>query len=200
MKKWSVIMALCISVNSFGQDWKDSVDTFRKNYQAAFLKEERSPLKQADLGYLRFYEPDSLYQIEGIFKPSTDKKVLMFPTSSGQQKEYTKYGEISFELKGKKLQLNVYRSLSLMRIPLYKDYLFIPLKDVTSGKETYGGGRYLDAKMGDIQAGKIRLDFNKLYNPYCAFSEGFSCPIPPKENHLPIAIEAGEKNFAKPKD
>jgi uncharacterized protein (DUF1684 family) len=86
-----------------------------------------------------------------------------------------------------------------MQIPKYRDYLFIPMKDQTSGKETYGAGRYLDASIKDIKDGKIALDFNKLYNPYCAFSEGYSCPIPPKENHLPVRIEAGEKLFLKEK-
>ena len=64
-------------------------------------------------------------------------------------------------------------------------------------KESYGGGRYLDLRMKEIEGDKIYLDFNKAYNPFCAFSAGYSCPIPPKENHLKVAIEAGEKNFVR---
>jgi uncharacterized protein (DUF1684 family) len=82
-------------------------------------------------------------------------------------------------------------------MPKYKNYLFVPFKDMTNGKETYGGGRYLDLETTDIQNDSVILDFNKAYNPYCAYSNGYSCPIPPKENHLAVSIEAGEKTFGK---
>ena len=85
----------------------------------------------------------------------------------------------------------------MQQIPHYRDYLFIPFKDLTNGKESYGGGRYIDLRMRQLDKDKVILDFNKSYNPYCAFSEEYSCPIPPKENHLTIAIEAGEKNYGK---
>jgi uncharacterized protein (DUF1684 family) len=84
-----------------------------------------------------------------------------------------------------------------MKNPTYKNYLFVPFKDLSSGKETYGGGRYLDFETTAIKEDLVILDFNKAYNPYCAFSSGFSCPIPPKENHLNVRVEAGEKNFKK---
>jgi uncharacterized protein (DUF1684 family) len=81
-------------------------------------------------------------------------------------------------------------------MPQYKDYLYLPFKDFTNGESTYGGGRYLDFKMSDIQENQtIIIDFNKAYNPYCAYSDGYSCPIPPSENHLQVFIEAGEKNI-----
>jgi hypothetical protein len=124
-------------------------------------------------------------------------KPFEVPTSSGQTATYTKFGELKFEIDGKSYKLAVYQSLSAKRMPQYRDYLFIPFKDLTNGKESYGGGRYLDLRMKEIEGDKIYLDFNKAYNPYCAFSTGYSCPIPPKENHLKVAIEAGEKNFAK---
>jgi uncharacterized protein (DUF1684 family) len=79
----------------------------------------------------------------------------------------------------------------------YRNYLFIPFTDSTSGEESYGGGRYLECFAGDIGYNLLDLDFNKAYNPYCAYGAGYNCPIPPKENDLPIAIKAGEKNYAK---
>ena len=79
----------------------------------------------------------------------------------------------------------------------YKDYLFIPFTDKTSGIETYGGGRYIDLVLSDIVNKTCTIDFNKAYNPYCAYTAGYNCPIPPKENDLPVAIKAGELNFAK---
>ncbi|MDI9881193.1 DUF1684 domain-containing protein [Flectobacillus longus] len=194
-----ILIGLCLASNTHAQVWKDSVEVFREKYKKAFLEEANSPLKADDLQYLQFYEPDSLYQVEGSFSKISDGTIFKIPTSNGKFKEYVKYGEVSFAINGKALKLNVYRSLALMQIPKYRDYLFVPIKDQTSGKETYGAGRYLDASLKDIKEGKIQLDFNKLYNPYCAFSEGYSCPIPPKENHLPIRIEAGEKLFLKEK-
>ena len=81
----------------------------------------------------------------------------------------------------------------------YQDYLFLPFKDLSNGNQTYGGGRYLDFRQGDIheKAGEswLILDFNKCYNPYCAFSDGYNCPVPPQENHLPMAVDAGERQF-----
>ena len=78
----------------------------------------------------------------------------------------------------------------------YKDYLFLPFTDLTSGKETYASGRYLDLKTDEIKNGKVTLDFNKAYNPYCAYVSGvYNCPIPPKENTLGVEVKAGEKLF-----
>jgi uncharacterized protein (DUF1684 family) len=85
--------------------------------------------------------------------------------------------------------------MTLIRQPQFKDYLFLPFKDDTNGVETYGGGRYMDVRISTVKDGKIILNFNKAYNPYCAYNEGFNCPIPPQENHLNIAIRAGERNF-----
>ena len=82
-------------------------------------------------------------------------------------------------------------------MPQYRDYLFLPFKDPTNGKASYGGGRYLDLKTGDLKSGTAIIDFNKAYNPWCAYADGFSCPIPPAANHLAVEIHAGEKNFEK---
>jgi uncharacterized protein len=103
---------------------------------------------------------------------------------------------LHFKIDGKPLKLAVYKSLGLV-VSTFENYLFVPFKDLTNGKESYGGGRYVDLQKTDIKDGKIVLDFNKCYNPYCAFAAGYSCPIPPKENYLNLAIEAGEMNFGK---
>jgi len=147
--------------------------------------------------YFDFYEPDSTFRVKCHFTKTKSQSTFSIPTVDGKQKEYYKYGILDFDIKGKKLKLNVYRSLALMKNPKYKNYLFVPFKDLSSGKETYGGGRYLDLETTDIKEDVVILDFNKAYNPYCAFSSGYSCPIPPKENHLNARIDAGEKNFKK---
>ena len=103
---------------------------------------------------------------------------------------------LKFEVGGKSCALNLYQNLRLVNMPEYQDYLFLPFKDATNGDSTYGGGRYLDFRQKDISSeGILLLDFNKAYNPYCAYSDGFNCPIPPLPNHLAIEVPAGEKNF-----
>ncbi len=181
----------------FAQDFKAEIEKHREEYKAEFLKSANSPLKKEDFELLHFYEPNEKFKVECTFVATPKGKPFEIPTSAGVTKTYVKFGELRFEIDGKKLQLAVYQSLSLKAMPQYRDYLFVPFKDLSNGKESYGGGRYLDLRMKEIEGEKIFLDFNKAYNPYCAFSAGYSCPIPPKENHLKIAIEAGEKNFGK---
>lgn len=181
------------------QDFKAEIEKHQEEYKAEFLKSANSPLKQEDFEYLRFYEPNEKFKVECEFIATKKRsgKPFELPTSAGKTKTYIKFGELRFEIDGQKYKLAVYQSLGLKVIPQYRDYLFIPFKDLTNGKESYGGGRYLGLRMKQLEGEKIYLDFNKAYNPYCAFSEGYSCPIPPKENHLKVAIEAGEKNFGK---
>jgi uncharacterized protein len=186
----------------FAQDLKAEIEKHREEYKAEFLKSENSPLKQEDLEYLRFYEPNEKFKVECKFvatkkRNTAQRKPFELPTSAGKTKTYIKFGELRFKIDRKKHKLTVYQSLGLKKIPQYHDYLFIPFKDLSNGKASYGGGRYLDLRIKQLEGDKVYLDFNKAYNPYCAFSEGYSCPIPPKENYLKVTIEAGEKNFEK---
>ncbi|MDB4919664.1 DUF1684 domain-containing protein [Mucilaginibacter sp.] len=118
------------------------------------------------------------------------------PVFSGTGQQYVRYATLSFTLKGKPMQLSLYKSISLSKLPQYKDYLFLPFADETNGASTYAGGRYIDLRAGDLKGNTLVIDFNKAYNPYCAFGGGYSCPKPPDENRLQVAIEAGEKNYA----
>lgn len=97
------------------------------------------------------------------------------------------------------MQLTVYRSIALSKLPSTSDYLFLPFTDETNGAATYAGGRYIDLRLADFKGNRVIIDFNKAYNPYCAFSAGYACPKPPDENRLQTAVEAGEKLFAKEK-
>ena len=197
MKLFSALFFLLAAHISFGQDFVTKTEEFRDEYKQDFLTSPNSPLKKKDLKYLRFYDADSTYKVTATFERTTDAEPFDMPTSSGKVKSYVAYGKLTFEIKGKQESLLVYRSLQLQTNPKYKDYLFIPFKDLTNGKQTYGGGRYIDLKTTDFIDNQLVIDFNRAYNPYCAFSEGYSCPIPPKANHLKFAVEAGEQNFAK---
>jgi len=175
--------------------FKKSICKHRKTYKASLSEHDNTPLKKADLKHVKFYKVKRDYQVNANFERTTDAKPFDMATYSGITKQFVKYGILNFTLLGKQQQLAVYQNLRLRNIPGFKDYLFIPFKDITNDETTYGGGRYMDIRMGDIADNKLMLDFNKCYNPWCAFSDGYNCPIPPSENHLEISIEAGEKNY-----
>ncbi len=196
--KWCVAgLIVVFSLKIHAQGYEQEIELFRENYKAEFLKDGHSPLKEADFKYLDFYPANEEYKVKCKFKAKSGGEPFEIPTTAGNTKTYTKFGEFSFKVNGQKQKLAVYRSMALMNNPIYRDYLFVPFKDLTNGEETYGGGRYMDLRMKELDGKKLYLDFNKAYNPYCAFSSGYACPIPPTENHLKVRIEAGEKNFLK---
>ena len=151
-----------------------------------------------DRKYISFYPVDKSFRVTAYFKKNNDEKGFDMKTASGMKQKYFKYGLLTFTLHGIRLHLYIYQSQSLMSQEKYKDYLFVPFGDATSGFTSYGGGRYLDFTKADIKNNRIAIDFNKAYNPYCAYTTGYNCPIPPKENLLKVAIPAGEKNYGKP--
>jgi len=148
---------------------------------------------------LRYFDINEEYKVNAKFTPSSNEESFNIPTYSGQEKEFYKYGKINFTLKGKERALTIYRNLNTIKMTKYKDYLFLPFMDKTSGEITYGGGRYIDLKTSDIVDNMLVLDFNKAYNPYCAYGDGWNCPIPPVENHMEISIKAGEMAYSGPK-
>ncbi|QTE36928.1 DUF1684 domain-containing protein [Mucilaginibacter gossypii] len=198
MKYFIVLLFIFfIGQHSFAQTHKEQIAAFRQNYKDDFLKDPRSPLKQDDLQFLRFYDADSIYRVTAKAELLTNQSTFIIPTFSGAGSQYVRYAQLSFTLKGKPMQLTIYKSIALSQNPAFSNYLFLPFTDATNGSETYGGGRYIDLTTKDIKNGSIVIDFNKAYNPYCAFSSGYSCPKPPDENRVDIAVEAGEKNFGK---
>jgi len=194
MKKVLLINFLLYSFVCFSQTkYKDSLRLFLHNYV-----QSHEVVKGDDKKFMQFYPVNKAYRVVADFKPSASGEWLTFKTSGTKNKVFKLYGTLSFLLKGKACQLNIYQSQELTTNPEYKNYLFLPFTDLTTGNETYGSGRYLDLTTTEIQNGKLVLDFNKAYNPYCAYVSGvYNCPIPPKENNLPVAVKAGEKAFAK---
>lgn len=176
----------------------DALAKHRETYKKDLMASAGGPLTaEADLAYVQFYAADSTYRVTATVERIPNAEPFEMPTYNGKTRPHVAYALLSFVLNGKPQQLTLYRNLNVIRIPEFRDYLFLPFKDATSGKETYGGGRYLDLRTGDIQNGRVTLDFNKAYNPYCAFQEGYPCPIPPKNNLLTVPVEAGEKTFGK---
>lgn len=193
-----VLLILCIySLPAFGQaSYSTAIAQHRQHYKQEFLDDARSPLKAKDTANLRFYKPNVAYKVKAKLTLTPDSPAFDMPTVSGKTKRYRQYGLLTFSINDTAASLQVLQSLKLIEDPKYKDHLFVPFTDGTTYITTYGGGRYLDLSLQDIKDGIIELDFNKCYNPWCAFGGGYSCPIPPKENRLPVAIQAGEMNYA----
>jgi uncharacterized protein len=170
----------------------EQIKTYRKNY---ITTHEVVPKK--DKKYFNFFPISAGYNVESYFEKITDTVGFTMTTSANTLKHYYKYGRLDFIINDIECLLYVYQSKDLMQVEKYKDYLFVPFTDATTGIESYGSGRYLEFYIKDIKDNTLQLDFNKAYNPYCAYSPDYKCPIPPKENRLPIAIKAGEMNFSK---
>lgn len=172
---------------------------FRDGRDKEFRNKDESPLKEEDFpNYkgLNYFEVDQKYRVTAEFKKTTDEAYFMMPTSSGQAKKFIKYAVLNFKIDGEKYSLNVYHSDKETReaYPEHKDLLFIPFKDLSNGKDSYSGGRYL--YILDTDKTEVILDFNLASNPSCAYgSDRFSCPIPPRDNHLKVDIKAGEKSY-----
>lgn len=175
-----------------------SSEEFQKELNEEYANPETSPLDKEDLKdfkELKFYEIDPDYVVQASFVRTPMESPFTMKTSTDREPVYVKYGEVYFTLKGKEYQLNVYQGLELQKDPDYYDYLFLPFTDLTNGRTTYGNGRYLDLRIPESDS--IELDFNKAYNPYCAYSSKYSCPIPPAENDLDTEILAGVQAYDK---
>lgn len=176
---------------------KDIV-AFQNHMNSEFADPEESPLTSEDLKEfkeLEFFDIDTSYVVEADFVRTPYESPFAMPTSTDRMPMYVKYGEAYFEIEGKPFKLNIYQNQELVTKAEYVDYLFIPFTDKTNGKTSYGGGRYLDMRIPE--GNKITLDFNKAYNPYCAYSGRYSCPIPPSENDLSVSIPVGVKAYKK---
>jgi uncharacterized protein (DUF1684 family) len=159
----------------------------------AFMKSDESPFTDSTEVFtgLKYFEPDMRYRVTADLEMIKSKKVVVLSTSDGKEQKYLEYAFAVFDLEDVENRL---LSLEIMDMGPQRGKLFLAFADATSAKETYGAGRYLDIKKVP-GANSIVLDFNQAYNPYCAYSDAFSCPFPPLENTLKIAIKAGEKSY-----
>ena len=168
-------------------EWRKERNAFLKDHQRSPL----SPKEKKNFKGLRYYPFDQQYVFAGpierfILHINNPKYYATFLTNKGTSKRYIRYGKFRFTLNGKEHSIEIYKSI-------LSDNLFVPFKDKTNGRETYEGGRYIEAEI--LPDYKIILDFNTAYNPSCAYNDKFVCVVPPRENMLDIEIRAGEKNF-----
>lgn len=168
----------------------DGLEQFRKDKDELFGKGEESPLTSTQKGAfkgLNYYPPNPNLVFRNLtIESSGEDSLVQIKTSSGDMQAFKNLGEINFDIDGKPCRLTVYESTN-------EAGLFLPFRDETNRGETYHEGRYVEV---ELEGGAIKeLDFNYAYNPYCAYNDGFRCPITPKENTLPVEITAGEKRF-----
>lgn len=193
MKFWiSIFLLLPHLVMSQQLSYEDSLNRHIKKYVT-----DHEVVLGNDKKLLSFYPVSKDYCVKANFIKSEKSKWFLMDASGPIKQQYRVFGILHFTINNTALQLTVYQSKSLLNSEKYKEHLFIPFTDKTSGLETYGGGRYIDLNISDIIDNGFTIDFNKAYNPYCAYAAGYSCPIPPKENDLPVSVYAGEKNFKK---
>ena len=157
---------------------------FRVSFQSPLSSKEREKFIQLD-----YYPVNPDYYFELELKEYSEKEILEIQDTGGKQRKFLRWGEFRFEIGGEEQVLQAYKSSP------DEDRLFVPFRDATSGTETYGAGRYLDLESTRdcTTDGKWILDFNKAYNPWCAYSENYTCPFVPPENWLKVQIHAGEK-------
>jgi uncharacterized protein (DUF1684 family) len=162
--------------------------TYRQQY-----KNDLYEIIKGDTAHIAFYDFNPAMIVKAKVTLLKNEPVFKMTTSSGKTKDAQKYAVLEFLLNGKSFRIFAYQLLMLKNKTETADDLFVPFTDFTCGKTSYGGGRYLDFKLKDIVNNQLIIDFNKAYNPYCAFTTGYNCPIPPRENDIPVSMKAGEK-------
>jgi len=159
---------------------------FREHPQSPIPLEERQNFKGLD-----YYPPDPGSRFELELHQHSDKQAVQIEDTGGNMRDMIRWGEFHFRIGNSECTLQTYKS------DPHEERLFIPFKDATSGKDTYGAGRYLDLdyQKDRTPEGKWVLDLNKAYNPWCAYSVNYVCPFVPIENWLKMPVYAGEKNY-----
>jgi uncharacterized protein (DUF1684 family) len=166
------------------------LEDLREHKDHSFRHDEASPIpadRRAAFPGLRYFPPNPQLQLELPVEPA-DGSSLEIPTSDGSTRRYRRSGRLRFEVDGERVEL-----VLLSRQDEHA--FFLPFRDATSGKESYGAGRYLDVEPSRDR--RLQVDFNLAYNPYCAYNDAFSCPLPPPENWLRVPIRAGEAAYPR---
>ncbi|MEQ8906230.1 DUF1684 domain-containing protein [Ekhidna sp.] len=186
-----VVLVIFFMVRSGGNDGKyiQEIHQFWESRHDFFRSSQASPFVQKGVEYqkVEYYQPNLDFKVNGKLDRFTKRETLTLGNSDGTTAIYLKFANATFKVKGKECSLLILKALG------FGNQYLLAFGDATSGDTTYGGGRYLDVVIG--KSDQISLDFNKAYNPYCAYFADFTCPLPPSENLLEVAIEAGEKNY-----
>ncbi len=193
-----ILLAFFFSACNNNNEYVSHIQSKRVENDSILKLSENSPLPDSvrtHFAGLEYFPIDEDFKVTADFVRAYNQAEFGMKTTTDRLPVYRKFADAYFNLKGIKCKLTVYQNTELMDNPKFKDYLFVPFTDKTSGEESYAGGRYLDLRIPNDD--KIVLDFNLAYNPYCNYNSRYSCPIPPSENDLKVEILAGEKDFHK---
>jgi uncharacterized protein (DUF1684 family) len=176
--------------------WRAQIERGRREKDVFFAGHWQSPIppeERSGFGGLDYYPPDPDLRFEIELHEHEERKAVRMAYTKGEERDFIRWGEFRFRIGGEECVLQAYKSDS------EEEQLFIPFRDATSGQETYGAGRYLDlnAVRNRTADGKWILDFNRAYNPWCVYSEQYTCPYVPQENWLTVSVRVGEKNYPK---
>lgn len=173
------------SYTSFIEGKREETDSFMRSSEGSPFQDS---LRAAYEG-LTYFPIDPRYKVQALIHRIESDEFMVITTSDGQKQRFKKFAYAEFKLEGERHRLLLLKPTGFGQ----KEVIFTAFADATSGESTYGGGRYLDLEFKNAR--QITIDFNLAYNPFCAYNATFSCPLPPRENILPIAILAGEKNY-----
>ena len=173
------------------QRYFESIRKQRADNNQYFLG-SNSPLSDSmklNFEAVNYFPVDTQFRVVAKFEESNDDKTFQFATTGSTADTYRKAGVLSFTLQHQACSLNLYVNVT----DSDKDavYYFLPFFDLTNGKSTYGGGRYMDFEKKP--GAYLILDFNTAYQPYCYYNHEYSCPIPPLENNVQLEVKAGER-------
>ncbi|CAN5205581.1 DUF1684 domain-containing protein [soil metagenome] len=191
------LLMLLLITTILTNDYTAVVEAHRKQKNEDFRVEGKSPLltkkERKKFVALHYFTVDEQYKVVAKYLPLAQEDTLEFMTSSGKIKMFAQVATLQFTLQGQSLSLPAYQGIEIRKKPGNEKHLFIPFTDGTTGAESYGAGRYLDLELPEGDT--LTLDFNYAYNPLCAYTSGYSCPIPKPASRLPVRIEVGEKVY-----
>lgn len=179
--------------------YAEELRQFRTRKDEFFASSAQSPIPAATrastFGGLAYFAPDVRFRVRAVLRPFANPDIVPLGSTKGDIRPQLRYGELIFTLDGRACRLTAYKDAD----DFESLALFVPFRDTTSGRESYGAGRYLETEEETAAEGVARhamLDFNLAYSPWCAYNEAYSCTLPPAENTLPVAVTAGERTLA----
>ena len=170
------------------ETWKRALLRFRERKDEFFRDDHNSPIRQGEFAGLKYFDPDPEFRFETELHRNPVPPSVIMTTSKGTRQLFNNIGRFELSIEGKTVKLSALESAERE-----DPSIFVPFRDATSGKESYGAARYLDLEVQHDD--RYAVDFNYAYNPYCAYSDDYVCPLPPAENWLTVAIRAGEKKY-----
>ena len=196
LNRYILILTFFVVVQTNAQNAYQDAMAYQDNLSNEYADSATSPLNEEDFAKfekLDFFPIDTTFRVEARLIKEKHQNFFEMQTTTDRKPEYRVWAIAIFSLQGNEFRLNIYQNKKALVDPEYSDYLFLPFLDLTNGESSYGGGRYMDLSISEENT--VIIDFNKAYNPYCAYNHRYSCPIVPKENFIDLEVLAGVKKY-----